>query len=581
MPLPTEEREITLQKTERVYVRLSLGIIAGLVLLVAVSWGGRRIYVRWQERKLMHQAHVAFDKNDLRWAAMAAQRGFSLDPASIDACRTLADLAEKQSNVEAIEWRRRAVAIAPDSVADRLALAKTALQFTQPKIAADALAPIAPAAQQNADYQSIAARIALSENKLSFAGEHLRAAVRFAPNDLHRQLELAEFQLHSDNRAQRDEGYATAMRLRKEPKVQSDAFHVLIDDALRHRDGPAAIELARELDASAGVSAPDRLLALGILRTFNDPAFPAALSRLQTESAQSAERAAKLLGWMNSHDLALLAIDWSKQLPQEMFGSVGFRFALADSFVQLRDWNALRKLLARGSWDRAEPLRLALEAKVARETGDDTGFEKKWGAALAQAEGDGERLRMLQSLAFEWKWPEKAAAVLWRLADNHESERDALQALYNYYASVRDTTGMYRVLTRLIEVMPNDLTVKNNFAQISLLLKAEPARALAAARAVHEAEPQNAAFSSTFAFGLFQNGDVKGALKVMSALGPEQLHDPSIATYYGMILAAAGQKPEAARYLDEAKQAKLLPEEERLVAQARAILNPPLPYSGI
>ncbi len=408
----------------------------------------------------------------------------------------------------------------------------------------------------------------------------MREAVRLAPNDPHRQLELAEFQLRSEDRAQREEGRALALRLQNDPRVRLDAFHVLIDVALRRADSSTAIELAKKLDALPDATVTDRLLALGILRQFKDPAFTGVLTRLESESTASADQAVKLISWMNSHGLALLAIDWSKRLPAEMLGSVALRFALADAYVQLRDWKPLQELLQRGSWDRAESLRLALQAKISRETGDASGFEKSWAAAVENAGDDPEKLKILQTLAFQWNWPEKGAAILWSLAENHATEREALQGLYNYYAAARDTQGLHRALVRLIDLMPNDLTVKNNFAQISLLLNAEPARALAVARQVHEAQPQNAAFASTYAFGLFQNGDIAGALKIMSALTPEQLRDPSVAAYYGVVLAGAGRKPEAAHYLDEAGKAKLLPEEERLVAQARAILTPPKPYSG-
>ena len=304
--------------------------------------------------------------------------------------------------------------------------------------------------------------------------------------------------------------------LKSDPKVRLAAIHVLINDALRWRYDSASVELAKEIDALPDVPYADRLLALGILRRLNDPAFAAALTRLESESASSADSSVKLITWMNSQNLALLAIDWSKRLPPEMFGSVAMRFALADSYVQLRDWRALKEMLQRGSWDRAESLRLALQAKAARETGDDAGFEKNWVAAVAKAEGNPERLNMLQTIAFQWGWQDKATAVLWMLAENRETQRDALQALYRYYAAERDTTGLYRTLARLVAVMPDDLAVKNNFAQLSLLLNAEPARARALARDLHEKQPQNAAFASTYAFALYQNGDFQGALKVMN-----------------------------------------------------------------
>ncbi len=255
-----------------------------------------------------------------------------------------------------------------------------------------------------------------------------------------------------------------------------------------------------------------------------------------------------------------------------MLESIPLRFALADAYVRLQDWATLKVILQHGSWDQAEPIRRALQAKIARETGDDIGFEKNWVAAVGAAGKDSASLNLLQTIAFQWNWPAKATAVLWMLAVNPDTQRDALQALYNYYAAQRDTTGLYRTLSRLVVAIPDDPAVRNNFAQISLLLKAETSHARGIAQDLYQAHPHDAAYASTYAFALFQSGDVKGALKIMSQCTPEQLHDPSVAAYFGILLAAAGQHEAAAEYLDVATRAKLLPEEEELVVQAKASL---------
>jgi cellulose synthase operon protein C len=564
--------EASLRRAERTFVRLSLGVIGGLCLLVAVCWGGHSFYVRWQEHKLMRQAHVAFDKNNLRWAAMAAQRAYAVDPKSADACRTLAAIAEKQNNPEALDWRRRALALQPGSMPDRTALAESALRFAQPAIAAETLAQVPVSQQNDARYHSTAAHLALTKHDFAAAEQHFEAAARLAPNDPRYQLELAECQLRSGDRSKHDAGRAVAERIKSDPRLRLDAIRVLINDAVHWRRDSDSRDLAKELDTLPGASFADRLVALGILHGMNDPDFTAALTRLEGESTQSPEKAVRLINWMNSQRLALLAIDWSKRLLPEMFGSIPFRFALADGYVRLRDWDALKAMLQRGSWGRGEPVRRALQAKVARETGDDVGFEKNWAAALGAAEGNPERLKLLQAIAFRWGWVDKGTAVLWMLAENPAARRDALQALYRHYAEQRDTTGLYRALSRLVAVTPHDPAMRNNFAQISLLLKAETFRARAIARELHEAHPHDAAFASTYAFALFESGDVKGAVKVMSQLTPEQLHDPSIAAYYGIVLAGAGQNDAAREYFALAEKAPLLPEEEELVTRAKASL---------
>jgi Flp pilus assembly protein TadD len=98
-------------------------------------------------------------------------------------------------------------------------------------------------------------------------------------------------------------------------------------------------------------------------------------------------------------------------------------------------------------------------------------------------------------------------------------------------------------------------------------------RARRVAAEIKNKEPLNGAYVSTYAFSLQTKGDVKGALKAMDQLSQDQLRDPSVAAYYGVVLAAAGQKEKAREYLDLAAQANLLPEEKALVAKAASTLQ--------
>jgi hypothetical protein len=58
----------------------------------------------------------------------------------------------------------------------------------------------------------------------------------------------------------------------------------------------------------------------------------------------------------------------------------------------------------------------------------------------------------------------------------------------------------------------------------------------------------------------------------MEGLTPEQLRQPEIAAYYGIILAAAGDHARAAEFLDLGEKATLLPQEKALVEKARRSL---------
>jgi Flp pilus assembly protein TadD len=117
---------------------------------------------------------------------------------------------------------------------------------------------------------------------------------------------------------------------------------------------------------------------------------------------------------------------------------------------------------------------------------------------------------------------------------------------------------------------PSDLGMKNNLAMTALLLDAQEQKPYELAREVSEKAPTNAAFVSTYAFSLHRQKKDAEALKVIERLKPQELQNPSIAGYYGLILKATGNGAKARVYLDLAAKGHLLPEEKKLFEQARA-----------
>jgi cytochrome c-type biogenesis protein CcmH/NrfG len=380
--------ESSLRRTEKTYSRLILVLLLGLVFVVTFCWAGYQVYTRWQEHRYMHQAHAAFDKDDLRWAALGARCAFEWRSDSLDACRLLGEIGDRQMTNEAIDWRRRAIDIAPDSIPDLVKLAETALRFGRLQLADQTLARVLPEKQRDPVYQTAAANVALARNDSAGALKHFTEAARLAPDDVQRQLALAEFELHSEDSARREHGRKLANQLRTNPKARASALEILLVDALRSARPGEGIALARELSAMPEAPFTDRLHALTAFRLFNDSDFVNALGRLQTEAHDSVGKAVALVNWMNSQKLALLAIDWSRRLPDTVLNTLAMHAALADSFIVMRDWRALANLLKTGSWTSAESLRFALQAKVARETGDDASHEKNWTMAVEKAGSD-------------------------------------------------------------------------------------------------------------------------------------------------------------------------------------------------
>jgi Flp pilus assembly protein TadD len=236
----------------------------------------------------------------------------------------------------------------------------------------------------------------------------------------------------------------------------------------------------------------------------------------------------------------------------------------------LKDWPELERLARTTQWAPFDFLRRAYLSRALR--GQDKKFpaEQEWMAAQKEASMQPQSLLVLARTVAAWGWEAEMVDLLWILAKSEDTRVEALQTLYQHYAKLGDTTGLYRTLLRLVEALPNDLTLQNNLAQISLLLGADVERARKVAAEIKGKEPLNGAYVSTYAFSLYTNGDVKGALQAMDQLSQDQLRDPSVAVYYGVVLAAAGQKEKAREYLRRAAEATLLPEEKALVAKAES-----------
>ena len=179
---------------------------------------------------------------------------------------------------------------------------------------------------------------------------------------------------------------------------------------------------------------------------------------------------------------------------------------------------------------------------------------------------------MLMETVEKWGWRTEAIDLLWLAAKDPARSDEALRTLYRYFAKNGDTENLYRVLLHRIETQPDDRKVQNNFAQLSLLLNLNIDRAQRIARELAEKEPANEAYVSTCAFVFFTQGDIKKARKTIETLSDAQLHQPEVAAYYGMILAAAGEQARAGEFLDLGEKATLLPQEKALVEKARRSL---------
>ncbi|MEY2563846.1 MAG: hypothetical protein QOH88_2039 [Verrucomicrobiota bacterium] len=562
------------EKTERSFIKLIVGGLVGLVLFIVLIVAGVHFFHRWQERHLVRVSAAYLSGGDVKAAALTARRAYQMNPDNADAARMIAQIADKAGERAAVDWWRKVVDLQPHNSEDALAFIRAALRFNELALADKALASLGEPVRQTAGYHAAAGRIAEVKKNLAEAESHYSKAAELEPGNGAYQFQFAVVRLESADTAKREAAREALERLRNDPKQRTAATRALIVDGVSHRADTKHMQmLAGELQNYPEATLNDRLLYLEILRQLHDPEFDATLKKLEQETASNPADLAILLNWMSGNETAAAGVEFSQTLPPETLGKWPVPRGLAALYSGLKDWPGLERLTRNTDWQSYDFLRRAYLTRALREQDKKVESEKEWLAVQKEASANPQSVLLLARTAAAWGWESETEDLLWILSKSDETKLEALQTLYQHYSKKGDTSGLYRTLTRLVEAVPNDPPLQNNLAQVSLLLGVDLERSRKVAAELVNQEPTKAPYISTYAFSLYARGDFKGALQAMEKLTPEQLREPSLAVYYGIFLAAAGQKEKALDHLRKASEANLLPEEKALVAKAESALK--------
>lgn len=562
-----------INQTERSIARWVIGLVVAFILLIVLIWAGARFYNRWQEKTVLQRAAQHLDQGDLRAASVSAKRAHQINPGSAAAARMMASVAERAADRSALDWRLKAVELAPDSPDDQIALAATALQFEEWATAARALNAV-PAEKHNAPYHVAAAKLARAQGRLEEARGHWQKAVELEPENKSHRLQQAILQLNVDDPAIQSEARETLRQLRDDPAHRVEAIRALIVDGAKNRgDAAELLELGRALKDDPQAQFVDAVVYLDMLQKLKHPDFVSFLSELEGRAATSPDDLAQLLTWMNKNNLSALALSYVKRLPGEVVKTWPVPLAVAESHAAMNEWEALERWLEAHPWEGLEMLRHAYLARALRAQEKTVAADREWAAAKKEASTRAAHLSLLVRTALEWRWISEAEELLWQLAKDPAEGPEALSSLYRYYSEKGDTAGLYRTLNRLVELLPEDKALQNNLAQVAMLLGVDTERARRIAMELSQKEPKNAAFVSTYAFSQFSAGNAAAAVRTMESLPAETMREPAQAAYYGIFLASAGDAKKASEYLALAEEAKLLPEEQALVRKAAGKLN--------
>jgi len=547
-------------------------VVAGVAVilgLLGLWFYARPAYRQHREIRAVEQAKSYMAKGDYRNASLSARQALGVNPRNLEACRIMADLAERSRSPSVLDWWRRVAELAP-TIQNRLMLATTALRSQGPPypLAAQTLDELKDSAGQVAAYHAISAELALRLKRPSEAVAHFEQASQLEPtNELH-QLNLAVLQLQSTNAGAPLAARATLERLRASTNVGTVALRWLVAERLGRNDLSTAGKFSTQLLADPRSLPDDRLQHLTILQRSQSPEFTAYLGALKKNALTNAAEVYGISTWMVGHGLACECLAWLTNCPAKLRAEQPVPLALVDCYLATKDWQGLETSLQAQKWGDIECLRFAFLSRATAELNQKLAAEAHWRTAVRLA---GDRLGPLTALlgiAASWAPQQAREDLLWQIAQRFPRERWALSELERLYSAAGNTHGLNKVYSTMASYAPKNFAAQNNLTATSLLLKLNLTQAHELAKEVFAQHPDQAIVTSTYAFSLHLQGRTKEGLAVLQKLKPEALETPSVALYYGLLLSATGETNQASKYLVIAKKADLLPEEKALAAEA-------------
>ena len=543
-------------------------VLCVLVLMGAALACGIPYYRNFKRDRLIAHANSELGLGHAREAAIFALDVLRADPNNLAACKLIAKALSDNWPQDALLWYRRVDQLRPGGVENGLGWARTAFKVNQTAEAQVALGSIAGSGANVPEYHWLMAKAAFANGDMEKAEADLAKACALAPDDTGYGLDLARIRLLLPGE-KRTLGLAALGKALAEPVTRLEALQILVQDAAKQGPPDKALEYVKQLEAEPGANQEDRLTCLGYLLRVNDPTFASELRRYEAETLRDADLVAGLIFWMSENNLSILALEWAADLPRKITSSQKVPLAMAQAYVTLGDWDRLKALAAGGDWKSLDFLRAAMLARAQREQGNTLDADDKWKLAVLKAEDHPEALVVLCKMAegWGWRWNSEAEDLAWKVSEQPHPPESVLRLMLNRFVARGDTQKLYRLTLRLREIDPTDRVSQNDFSLVSLLLKENLQEAQQEAERLYDINPADYQTASTYAFSLYLRGRTDQALAILRRF-QDKLRDPSVAAYYGIILAGAGQRDEAGKYIRIAKRATLLPEERALLRDA-------------
>lgn len=545
------ERWGNLYETQRDLIRLAVAALLLLVLGYAGYLFLREPLREWRGRKALAQAESYLEQGEYRSALLALKRATLLTPNDPATWRVVAGHLDRLGLPESLVAHENLAQLEPDDPAQQLALARQALRFDNPRLAAEALARMPEKSAAGAEYHRIAAALALATGEDELYVEALRALLAIEPRDPLARFNLAVVNLWRDDPAKNAAARRVFHELLQEPEVRLRAAVELLKDAARQRDPAAAETVGRAIDAA--LPTPPDVAAL-----------PDGWPRLRAKLLATAESPAEvvlLAGWLGSIGQATEALAWVGRLPAPLQSDAAVAdlavtlSAQSGSLPQLANW------LEAGGWGAVPSRVIELAVRSRRESS-----REAWLQAIVQAKDSAPALRALARLALIWDNPAGATEALEALLRLQPRDEWTCHQLEEAYLAQERTMKLWELYDTWREFAVERVRVTARWWMLSTVLNRLSPDAQEGVARFAEKNDSSALAAAAQSAVWWRLEQFRDAWAVLNALSPEQRDTPAVIYWLALTGAAVGDE-HAAEMLEAARSLAWLPEERALLDQ--------------
>ena len=508
-------------------------------------------------------------------AILAARRALQLNDHNRRAQEILAELAGKSSAAIELEWRReilRQNPADPDAIATFCVAAVRAGEIGK---AAEALGRW-PGGKHDIRFCRAAAAIALANKKYREALDLYQEAIQFPQTKPSDQLFFARLAAFSTNPTERAEGLTVLEGLKSNSEVGPEARRALILSAMRREEFETAkSQLVGWL--SGGLTCTNLLLGLDVYSQIDQKRFNELVKQGFSTFKQDGEVCGQIIEWLSQHDESDLAVEYSKAVDPETRNNVSFKFGYGDALDRIGGWRELLDLTSfkpdvpfNDNWGNADCFRVALRTRAKQKLSyaEPDDVEIAWKECLSLAGQNRPALWALVTFARRWSWEPQKEETLWAIARCPQGHEIAIEDLEALYEGRRDSSGLFRVAQRTLELKPDDQQASGRYALLGLLLGINTdAFAEFARKNYQDSSNRTPEMTAAYAYSLLLKGKKEDAATVLQTLNETDLE--SQALFAGLVNAANGNHDAARNYFQiAAAQSDLLPEEQTLLRRA-------------